>query len=320
MSRGVQAIPLEESSRSILAAAGYSEIITYSFVDPADMADFAEDAGDERSQPVKMKNPLTEDASVLRTTIMPGLLHSLRTNINSGNKDLKIFETGKIYIPAEGEVLPEERTLVCAAATGLARPITWQGPSEQIGFFDLKGAAETLIESLCPGTMRTAGTSHKSFHPGMCADIYAGDELIGKMGEIHPGLLNKYEIDQKVFLFEIDLDAVSAALGAGLRADRKHEKFSRFPSAERDLAVVIDEDVEAAVVSGAIREAGGDILDNVLLFDIYRGKQVDEGKKSLAFSLRFQSHDRTLTDEEISAASDKIIKSLEKLFEAKLRA
>lgn len=316
MSRGMQSASLEETCQSVLRASGFSEVITYSFGAPGNMADFSGGEGDGRSTPVKMKNPLTEDASVLRTTIIPGLLQSLGTNVSAGNKDLKIFETAKVYWPAEDDVLPEERTFVCAAATGLSRPMDWKGKPEEIDFFDLKGVAETLTESLGFEAMQTAKSSREGFHPGMCADILIGGNTVGKIGEIHPGILDKYEIDQKVFLFEIDLDALEAKP----EAERKYEKFSRFPCAERDLAVVVDESVGAAAVNTAIAEAGGDILINVVLFDVYKGKQVGGGKKSLAFGLRFQSDERTLTDEEIIAASNKIMKTLEKRFGAKLRA
>jgi phenylalanyl-tRNA synthetase beta chain len=150
----------------------------------------------------------------------------------------------------------------------------------------------------------------------MLAVITVEGETVGKLGEIHPGILDKYEIGQKVFLLEIDLDAI----GAEPDSRRRYEKLSRFPHAERDLAVVVDERVDAAALDAAIVEAGGEILKSVLLFDVYRGKQVGEGKKSLAFSLRFQSGERTLTDEEIAAASERIVKTLEERFDAELRA
>jgi phenylalanyl-tRNA synthetase beta chain len=323
MTRGMQADSLEDVSRSILTAAGFSEVITYSFGAPADMADLSggEDGG--LPEPVKMKNPLSEDASVLRTTIIPGILQSLRTNINAGTKDLKLFETGKVYFPAEGEVLPEEKTLACAAITGLPRPVDWKTKPDGVDFFDLKGIAESLVHALCSSEMRVVKTSREGFHPGICADIFVGDKAvgaIGKIGEVHPRLLDKYEIEQKVYLFEIDLDAIAAAGASPTGTGCKYKQFSRFPSAERDLAVVVDESVEAAAVSAAISKAGGNILDGVLLFDVYRGKQIGEGKKSLAFGLRFQSADKTLTDDKITASSDRILRALEAQFSAKLRA
>jgi phenylalanyl-tRNA synthetase beta chain len=316
MSRGLKPVAPEETCREVLIASGFSEVITYSFGAPSHMADFSAQRDDARSKPIKMKNPLTEDASVLRTTIIPGLLESMRTNANSGNRDLKLFETGKIFLPAPGDILPDEKMYVCAAATGLSRRIDWKGTPTEVDFFNLKGVAEKVIESMGLEGMQAAKAAHEGFHPGMCADITVGDKTIGKIGEIHPATLERYEIDQKVFLFEIDLDAAET----GPKAEGRYEKFSRYPHAERDLAVVVDQEVEAAAVSAAIWRSGGDTLRDITLFDVYKGTQVGDRKKSLAFGLRFQSDERTLTDEEIAAASDTIVKILEERFDAKLRA
>ena len=313
-SRAMRPASFEEISRGVLASAGFFEVVTYSFGEPKRMADFT-DKG-TGAEPIKMKNPLAEDASVMRTTIIPGILETLRSNVNAGNKDLKIFETGKVYFPAPGDPLPDERTFVCGAVTGLSHPVSWKGTPAEADFFDLKGAVEVLIEALGADGVRATKAANAGFHPGMCADIVAGGETIGKIGEIHPAILDKYEIDQKAFVFEIDLDGIEA----GSKAEGGYEKFSRFPSADRDLAVVVDEGVEAAAVYEAIMGAGGKTLCDGVLFDVYRGKQIDEGKKSLAFGLRFQSRDRTLTDEEIAAASKNIMKALEKKFDARLRA
>ncbi len=314
MTSGLQPVPFEEKCRGALRASGFSEVITLSFGAPAGMADFCDDGADARM--VKMKNPLTEDASVLRTSLIPGMLLSIRTNVNAGNKDLKIFEVGKAFWPVGGQALPEEHTLICAAATGLSSPANWREQPVDVDFFDLKGSIEALFESLGFKDVDTARASHSGFHPGMCADISIGGKTVGKLGEIHPDVLDRYEIGQKVFLFEVDLDSVDDRPDAL----RRYAKLSRFPSAERDLAVVVDERVEAAALNSAMAEVGGNILKSICLFDIYRGKQVGEGKKSLAFSLRFQSGDHTLTDDEISAASGNIVKILEERFGAKLRA
>ena len=316
MTRGVQAAPTEEICRSILRSCGYSEVINLSFGSPSQMDDFPQGRGNSVIRPIRMKNPLAEDASALRTTLIPGLLHSLGTNINAGNKNLKIFETGKVYWPAEEKVLPDEHTFVCAAATGLSLPPNWTGSAAGVDFFDVKGVAETLLESLGCAGAEVKKASHEGFHPGVCADIVVDGKAVGKIGRIHPGLLEKYEVSQKVFLFELDLEV----FGAKPAAENRYEKFSRFPSSDRDLAVVVDESVEASALSATIAGAGGEILKDILLFDIYRGEQVGEDKKSLAFSLRFQSGERTLTDDEVTAATSRIVKALEDRFDARLRA
>jgi phenylalanyl-tRNA synthetase beta chain len=315
MVRGVQPRSREDECKDVLRSGGFSEVITFIFGSPARMADFSDGGRDSGVSPISMRNPLTEDASVLRTSLIPGLLQCLLTNINVGNKDLKIFETGRVYWPDPGQVLPDERTFVCAAATGRTRAGHWKKRSVEVDFFDVKGITETLLESLGYSTAEMIRTSHPGFHPGICGDIVVGGVAIGRIGEIHPDVLRTYEIGQKVFVFEIDL----AALEPLPPAKRTYGKVSRFPSSDRDLAVVVDEQVEAAALTSAIVAVGGELLRHVLLFDVYRGKQVDEGKKSLAFSLRFQSDQRTLRDEEITIAFDRIADELEKLFGAKLR-
>ncbi|UCD59011.1 MAG: phenylalanine--tRNA ligase subunit beta [Candidatus Hydrogenedentota bacterium] len=315
MKRGVQTRSYEDECKTVFKSCGFSEIITLSFGLPADMVDFSDCKRDPRLRPISMKNPLTEDASVLRTTLIPGLLQTVRVNINAGNKEMKVFETGKVYWPAAEQVLPEERTFVCAATTGLSRPMSWRDHPAEVDFFEAKGVAETLLQSLGYTAPEATKESRQGFHPGACADIVVHGETVGTVGEIHPDLLQKYGIGQKVCVIEIDLSALESLPPA----EHRYEKISRFPYSDRDLAVVVDEHVEAAALASVIATAGGKILRRILLFDVYRGEQVGEGRKSLAFSLRFQSNERTLTDQEITGTCNRIVERLEERFNAKLR-
>jgi len=314
--RGVQQCSGEDQSRNILKSCGFSEILTFSFGSPAAMADLAKGDSSVLPHAIRMKNPLTEDTSALRTTLIPGLLQSLQANARVGNKDLKLFEIGNIYWPDEEQALPNERTLVAGAMTGLSRQMSWRGRPAEVDFFDIKGVAETLLAASGYPAVEAVKASLPGFHPGACAEIALNGITIGKTGEIHPTLLEKYEIGQKVCVFEIDLTTLESQPAA----ERKYEKISRYPYSDRDLAVVVDEQLEAASLSSAITETGGEILRRVFLFDTYRGKQVADGKKSLAFSLRFQSDERTLTDEEITTALTRVIHALEEKFGARLRA
>ncbi len=310
--RGVQSCSSEDQYRNILKGCGFSEILTFSFGSPAAMADLA---GDDFPPAIRMKNPLTEDTSALRTTLIPGLLQSLQANAKVGNKDLKLFEIGNVYLD-EGEALPNERTLVAGVMTGLSHQMSWRGRPADVDFFDIKGVTETLLAASGYPAVEAVKASLPGFHPGACAEIALNGITVGKMGEIHPSLLEKYEIGQKVCVFEVDLTTLESQPAA----ERKYEKISRYPYSDRDLAVVVGEQLAAASLSSAITEAGGEILRRVFLFDTYRGKQVADGKKSLAFSLRFQSDERTLTDEEITTALTRVIHALEEKFGARLRA
>jgi phenylalanyl-tRNA synthetase beta chain len=316
MSRGQKPRRPEDTCRGTLRSCGFSEAITFSIGAPGDMADFGNAGDNSPGGPIHLMNPLAEDASVLRTSLVPGLLRNIRMNCNAGAKDMKVFEIGKVYWPVEGELLPNERTFVCAAATGLLQPINWRGTPAEIDFFTMKGVAETVLASLGAASAEAKRASCAGFHPGVCADLVIGGTTVGTVGEIHPGLLDKYDFGQKVFVLELDIDTLESAA----EEERTYEKFSRFPHADRDLAVVIDEAVETGALTSAIAEAGGEILRRVLLFDVYRGNQVGEGKKSLAFNLRFLSSERTLTDEEVGAACDRILKVLTDRFGARLRA
>lgn len=308
MERGPQARSSEADCRGVLMSSGFFEIITFSFTSPELLTEFSS------ATPMAMKNPLTEDQSVLRTTLMPGLIQTLRTNVSAGNKDVKIFEVGKVYWPAHGQPLPDERTYVAAAMTGLSHPINWKTKPAEVDFFDIKGVAETLVESLGYACAMVKA-SHPGFHPTVCADITVAGKPVGKVGEVHPELIRKYDIKQKVCLFEIDLAALKPRAALAVTC----EKVSRYPYSDRDLAVVIDQHIEAAALKATIQEVGGETLRRTLLFDVYRGKQIEPDKKSLAFSLRFQSDTRTLTDDEITDAFNRIVAELEKRFGATLR-
>ncbi|RJP14008.1 MAG: phenylalanine--tRNA ligase subunit beta [Candidatus Abyssobacteria bacterium SURF_5] len=312
MTRGLPAKSAEEEVKALLKGCGFTEIITFSFGDPEEMKDFSGDG--YPAAPIRMRNPLAEDESVLRTTLMPGLLGTIRSNINIGRKNLKLFEVGKIFWPAPGETLPDEHVSACGAATGLRNSLHWKEQPAEVDFFDLKGVVETLLDSL-GFDARAVKSARPGFHPGKCADIEVAGKTVGRVGEIHPDIIQKYELKQKTFLFELDLSTLLSCP----KTEKEYLSVSRFPYSDRDMAVVVDENIEAAKLVSAITEAGEEILRRVLLFDVYRGAQVESGKKSLAFSLRFQSVQRTLTDEEITAAFNKIVQSVQTRFGAQLR-
>ncbi len=313
MERGLQPRPLQDEARAILKNCGFFEIISFSFGDPQQMIDFS-GADGYAAEPIRMRNPLAEDESVLRTTLFPSLLQVLKNNINAGRRDLGLFEVGKVFWPALGQDLPNERVMSSGAITGFVRPVHWKEKPAEADFFDMKGVVEALLEGL-GYPVEMVRSTHPGFHPGKCADIVVAGKVVGRIGEIHPDIIQKYELKQKVVAFEFDL----SALGSRPEAAAKYRKVSKFPHSERDMALVLDEQVEAASVLATIEEVGGELLRHVILFDMYRGPQVGAGQKSLAFNLRFQSDERTLTDEEVTAVFEGIVRALETRFSAQLR-
>jgi len=309
----------EQSFRALitaaLAGAGLYEVVTYSFTNPRvfDLMNLPADSPLRNT--VKIQNPLSEEHSVMRTMMLPGLLEILVRNYNRRLQDGAIFEIGKVFIPA-GEGVPEERPVLAAAAMGKVAG-SWKVPSRDLDFYFLKGVLENLFNVL--GTDAVAfipEKSNPSFHPGRTAALESGGRRIGILGELHPDVLEKYELPGRVVAFEIDLNGLFAVSGR----PKVYSPLPKFPGIERDLAIVINQETCAGDVLKAIREKGGELLRSVSLFDVYRGEQVPERCQSMAFTLKFQAGDRTLTDAEVSEITSAIAAELSNRFGAVLRA
>jgi phenylalanyl-tRNA synthetase beta chain len=302
--------------RDSLVALGFSEIINYAFVSPTawDKIGFASD--DSRRQNVKILNPLTEEQSVMRTSLVPAMLEILARNLAYRSNDLKMFELRPVFNVVDGAIQPDEALHLCAAITGRKEREGWAQQDEKVDFYDLKGCVETFCAQLNLTQLRVESDAQESYlHPGKSCRLYQGKTPIGVMGEIHPQIRANYAIDQNVYIVDIDV----VALQKLPRSHKQFEPISRFPDCYRDSAFLVDDDISAQQMSDVISRVKVKNLDDVTLFDMYSGDGVAAGKKSLAIRARYRSLDKTLTDDEINVMHAKIVNALQKNLGAEIR-
>ncbi len=277
-------------------AMGYSEIITYSFVSPAIFDQIRLDANSPLRNCMKIQNPLGEDTSIMRTTALPSMLEILSRNYAYHNKAAKLYEIAKVYLPQEGQVLPQEpKRLVLGA----------YGPKES--FFTMKGQLEALLKVLrLHNASYCAVSDNPSYHPGRCAAVTIDGVALGHLGQIHPLVAKNYGMDCEVYCMELNFTKLLQLR----QPEATYVPLPKYPGVSRDIAIICDEQLTVAEAENAIVSAGGKLLRSVKLFDIYRGAGVPEGKKSLAFSLELRADDRTLTDADSEGVMNKVIAAL----------
>ena len=295
--------PVQMAERRLGAlcrACGYSEIITYSFISPTcyDKIGWAEDEPLRNS--LKILNPLGEDTSIMRTTTLPSMLDILAKNYSYRNKNARFYEIGRIYLPGGPDGLANEPQMLTLGAYG-----------EGYGFFTMKGAVEALLRELrIEDVSFLACQDDPSYHPGRCAGVYAGEKLLGVMGQVHPTVAANYGVDCELYCAELSFDALLDAQGPGA----EYHPLPRFPAVNRDIAVVCKDEVTVGALEGCIRKAGGRLLREIALFDIYKGKGIPEDSKSVAFSLTLRADDRSITageaDEEIKTVLAALVMEL----------
>ena len=287
---------LENAAGAVARALGYSEIITYSFVSPSSFDAIRLPADSPLRKTVKLVNPLGEDTSIMRTVILPSMLDILSRNYAFKNKGVKLYEIGKIYLPVEGQKLPDEPKRMIFGTYG-----------EHENFFTLKGEIDALLEQLnVHPAAYIADTKNPSYHPGRCADIIIDGKKLGVIGQIHPLVAEGYGIDGEVYVAELDFTGLQAALAP----ERVFHSLPKFPTVSRDLALVCDEAMTVGMLEACIKKAGGKLLRSIQLFDIYRGPGIAPGKKSVAFSLELRADDRTLTDEDTTGVTNAVLEKL----------
>jgi len=286
--------------RRTLAGCGFFEVITHSFINPAYLDSLRLEQGDPCRQAIALKNPLSEEQGVMRTTLLPGLLKVLQHNFNYQEMNQLLFEAGAVYLPRSLPLheLPDEKNRLCLAATGRATELSWLCPSAAADFFLLKGAIEMLCAQLRIKDLEFTAVKLPHTHPTRSAAVNIGAVEIGFIGQLHPTVAEAWDFRQEVTLAELDLDALGEAADLTPRA----APLSRYPSARRDIAVVVSREITALELERCIRRAGGALLDQVILFDLYEGDQVSPDMRSLAYSITFRSSGGTLTDDQLSEA------------------
>jgi phenylalanyl-tRNA synthetase beta chain len=298
-----------------LVGRGMYETVGWSFTEPA-LADRLRLAPDDpRRRFVVLENPMSEDHSVLRTTLAGSLLDAARHNTARGTPDLALFEAGTVYLD-EGAKLPHEHRALGGVLTGRLHPQTW-GTAEppSAGFFAAKGMLGAALDAVrVPWDVAPA--TEPFLHPGRTARVLAGGEDVGWIGELHPLVARAWDLDHGGALFEVDLDRVLTHADAVPR----YVDLTSFPELRMDLSLTLADDVPAATVLATVREAGGELLAGVRVFDLYRGEQVGEGRKSLALALAFRARDRTLTDEDVAPLRERIVAALRDGLGGELRA
>ena len=300
----------ERAASLICREAGFDEAMTHSFISPKfyDMIGWAEN--DPRRISTTILNPLGEDFSIMRTTVLPSMLDSLAHNHAHRNPTASLFEMGTVYLPvirdgkADPDVLPCEQKVLTLGTYG------------RLSFFQFKGVIEALCRELnIRGLQFAPQKNNPSYHPGRCADVLVGGEVTGVFGAIHPTVAARYGLSGEVLTAELQFEKLFAAI----ETEKLYHPLPKFPASTRDIAVLVDDSVPAAAMQAAIEQAAGAILENVKLFDVYKGKGIPEGKKSVAYSLSMRAADRTLTDEECDKAMKNALAALESNFGAVLR-
>ena len=300
-----QEMKLEVKAGTLCRAMGYSEIITYSFTSPTVFDQIRIPADSPLRRAMRIQNPLGEDTSIMRTIALPSMLEILGRNNAYHNKAAKLYEIAKIYLPVEGQPLPEEPKMLVFGSYG-----------EKETFFKLKGELEAVFAGLRMKKARyTAEKNNPSYHPGRCASISIDGVEIGVMGQVHPLVARNYGIDSEVYCAELSFTKM-----LGLRLpEPTFAPLPKYPAVSRDLALICDEALTVAQVEDVISASAGKLLRKIQLFDIYRGVGVPEGKKSMAFSLELRADDRTLTDSDSEKVVSNVLSALKEKLNATLR-
>ena len=296
---------MENKAGVLCRGMGYSEIITYSFVSPAIFDQIRLPGDSPLRNALRIQNPLGEDTSIMRTIALPSMMEILSRNNAYHNKAVKLYELAKIYLPVEGQVLPEEPKMLMLGTYGANET-----------FFTLKGEVEAIFAGLrLKKASYTACSTNPSYHPGRCAVLSIDGEEVGVIGQVHPLVAKNYGIDTDVYCAEINFTKLFACR----LPDATYTPLPKYPAVSRDLALVCGEEITVAQAEDVITAAAGKLLRSVKLFDIYRGVGVPEGKKSMAFSLELRADDRTLTDTDSEAITAKVLQALQEKLGAILR-
>ncbi len=285
-------------------AVGLNEILTYSFVSPRGVDKINLPENDEKRNFVKIINPLGEETSVMRTTLIPNMLNVISTNVSHKVESVSAFECGNTFTPQDG--LPVETKKFCSAMYG-----------NDVDFFSLKGVVETILNNVgFDGYEIEPETTNSTFHPGRCAKVVYNNIYIGTFGELHPDVIENYNLGQRVYVSEINVDLVFE----NLTKVKKYSPLPKYPSTSRDIALIVKDEVIVKQIEDIIKANSAGLVESYQLFDVYKGSQIEEGYKSIAYSITYRSAQKTLTDEDVAKVHDKILSELSEKLNANLRS
>jgi phenylalanyl-tRNA synthetase beta chain len=313
----------ERKLRQALAGAGLDEVVNYSFINPAVLPWVTpgplESLGKERAA-ITLKNPLTVEMSVMRQSLYAGLLQNVSHNLRHQQETVRLYEIGRTYVgdPRGGrqaKPVARETLTLSGVLCGKRHGRTWTAKDEPLDFFDAKGAVEAVLAGLSVEGATFEPVDSAPYHPRASARVLLGGEVLGTVGELHPKVAKRLDLPQAVFLFELDLEALYQA--AVLVP--QYTQLARFPAVLRDLAVVVPAELRNDEVRKVILDVGGPLVEDAFIFDVYTGKPIPEGKKNLAYAIRYRSADRTLTDAEVGQAHSKIIDEVNRRLGGELR-
>ena len=306
---------LQFDLRRLLQGNGISEVITYSLYAKETAANLGVAADSSLSSTVDLMVPLSEDQAVMRTNLVDGILKAMAFNAKRRQQDLAVYEIGRVYRPRPGAILPDEPLHLVIGLMGRQADLGWNQAKTEADFYDLKGLMELIAAKFRLPELRWERAKTAFLHPGQSAEVYCGDHQIGFLGQIHPRVLDRYELSKNVLVLEMDLTVIDSLR----QPEQTFSALPKFPALERDLALVLPQAISANSIIGKIKEIGGDLVETVTLFDVYQGEQVAQGQRSLAFSLVYRSKERTLNDNEVNQLQATILQQLHQEYGAAVR-
>ena len=309
---------VKDAVQDYMVAAGLNEMMTYSFIKANAYDKMLLPAEDSRRQCIELLNPITDAFSVMRTTMIPSALQTASFNLRNHNDRVALFEVGRVFLPKALPLAadPEEKPMLTAVLSGPREELNWCASKESFDFYDMKGIVEGLLAAMQVKEYSLVRSAAPYLHPGKSCDIVVNGEVIGSFGEVHPVAQENFELDQATYVLEMAVEPLVATAVAV----PKYEHLPKYPAMSRDIAVVVPAEVSNAEIEEVIRAHAGELLRKVRVFDIYTGKQVAAGCKSMAFNLTYQAADRTLTDAEVDESMKRVIAEVAEAYKAELRA
>lgn len=304
--------------KSILCSLGMNEENSFSFTHPSMFDKLNVPVDSPLRQAIPIMNPLTDEYPLVRTTLLSSIFENTVRNLSRKNEDIRLFEVAPVFFPKALPVTeqPDEVLKLAGMMMGRRDPLGWAQSNDAVDFYDAKGAVEQLLAGLSIGHYTVERGEHFAMHPGKTAFFKKGREVIAAVGEVHPAVAAAFDVTKKMYIFEMDV----ATLMKYSAAKFSYQSLPKYPAISRDLAMLVDEQVSASAIEQVIAKNAGKHFKEVCLFDLYTGKQIAAGKKSLAFTMQFQSADKTLTDEEVDEAFQHIVEAVAREFDAELRA